>query len=133
RRVHDRRDVYRRTVQSRTRSLPTGLVAWRSPHRSQLAERWTAPDRAINADRAIWRGLMHGQGVPPADRNVRLAGQVVIRPADFGAVDAERLTGEYHAELRQRFPSDYDPAKGLPATANDLRAPNGVFVVARDD
>jgi hypothetical protein len=28
---------------------------------------------------------------------------VLIRPADLGGVDGVRLTGEYHAELRQRF------------------------------
>jgi GNAT superfamily N-acetyltransferase len=58
---------------------------------------------------------------------------VLIRPADFVGADAVRLTGEYHAELRQRFPSGYDPARGLPAAANDLRAPRGVFVIAWDE
>jgi len=58
---------------------------------------------------------------------------VFVRPADFDGVDAVRLTGEYHAELRQRFPSGYDPARGLSAAADDLRAPSGIFVIAWDD
>jgi GNAT superfamily N-acetyltransferase len=58
---------------------------------------------------------------------------VSIRPADFVGVDGARLTGEYHAELRRRFPSDYDPARGLPATARDLMAPSGLFLIAWDE
>lgn len=58
---------------------------------------------------------------------------VSIGPGDFGSADAVRLTGEYHAELGRRFPADYDPASGLPATADALRPPSGIFLVARVD
>jgi GNAT superfamily N-acetyltransferase len=58
---------------------------------------------------------------------------VVIGPADFEGPEGRALTDAYHREARGRFPGDFDPARGLPATARDLTPPHGVFLVARDD
>jgi GNAT superfamily N-acetyltransferase len=57
---------------------------------------------------------------------------VVITPAAFDGPAGQELTAAYHQELRARFPADYDPARGLPATARDLTPPRGVFLVAQD-
>ena len=58
---------------------------------------------------------------------------MVISPAPFDGPEGRALTDAYHHELRERFPSDYDPARGLPATGAALTPPHGVFLVVRDD
>jgi GNAT superfamily N-acetyltransferase len=58
---------------------------------------------------------------------------VDIGEAPFDGPEGRALTAAYHAELRRRFPEDYDPARGLPALSVDLAPPIGVFLVVHDD
>ncbi len=58
---------------------------------------------------------------------------IVVAPTPFDGADGQALTAAYHAELSERFPSDYDASLSLPALHRDLVPPRGVFLVARDD
>jgi GNAT superfamily N-acetyltransferase len=57
----------------------------------------------------------------------------VITAEPFDGPDGRALTDEYHRELRARFPEDYDPARGLPATRRDLTPPSGIYLVIKQD
>ena len=58
---------------------------------------------------------------------------IVVESEPFDGPDGRALTDAYHRELRARFPEDYDPARGLPATRRDLTPPSGIFLVAQQD
>ena len=58
-------------------------------------------------------------------------GAVDVAVADPDAHDARWCVAQYFAELDRRFGSGFDPAASLPADADDMRAPAGLFVLAR--
>lgn len=54
----------------------------------------------------------------------------VLDPADERAQHCLRA---YFAELDARFDAGFDPSQSLPADLDDMRPPNGAFLVALDD
>ena len=50
---------------------------------------------------------------------------------DPGSADARHCLASYFEELAVRFRTGFDPAKSISATADELRPPAGIFVVAR--
>ncbi|MGH9025696.1 MAG: GNAT family N-acetyltransferase [Acidimicrobiia bacterium] len=73
------------------------------------------------------------RGAVPENRATGVKPVIMIASADFDGLEGRALTTAYHEELRTRFPTDYDPARGLPATARDLKSPSGLFLVAHDE
>jgi len=65
----------------------------------------------------------------------RLLTAALVRsePVDPTSEIAGHCLAEYFAELGRRFEHGYDPDAALPATADDMRPPNGVFLVATLD
>jgi DNA-binding MarR family transcriptional regulator/GNAT superfamily N-acetyltransferase len=47
------------------------------------------------------------------------------------SADARWCLGQYFAELDRRFEAGFDPARSLPADADDLRPPSGLLLIAR--
>ena len=58
------------------------------------------------------------------------ASMVVIAPADPGRPDARRCLRAYFAELDRRFADGFDPARSVRAGEDELRPPEGLFLVA---
>jgi DNA-binding MarR family transcriptional regulator/predicted GNAT family N-acyltransferase len=58
-------------------------------------------------------------------------GAVDVAVVDPETGDARWCLTQYFAELDRRFGSGFDPAASLPADAADMRAPAGLFVLAR--
>jgi DNA-binding MarR family transcriptional regulator/GNAT superfamily N-acetyltransferase len=58
------------------------------------------------------------------------AGQVRIEPADPESPDAQHCLSSYVAELQQRFPGGWDPARSIPADPVDLAPPRGLLLLA---
>lgn len=58
------------------------------------------------------------------------AGLVVIEQVDPGSDHAQHCLREYFAELDRRFDSGFDPARSRRLDADEMRAPNGAFLVA---
>ncbi|MBS2966249.1 MarR family transcriptional regulator [Actinocrinis puniceicyclus] len=56
---------------------------------------------------------------------------VTVDVTDPDDPDARRCLGSYYAELRERFETGFDPARSLLPDVGDLRAPRGLFLVAR--
>jgi DNA-binding MarR family transcriptional regulator/GNAT superfamily N-acetyltransferase len=56
-----------------------------------------------------------------------------ISVEDPESPDAKWCVGQYFAELDQRFEEGFDAASSIPAPAEELRSPRGVFLVARLD
>lgn len=65
--------------------------------------------------------------------NLLRVGSVVVAIEDAASIDAQYCLTQYFTEIASRFDAGYDPAKGLPAGANLLNPPNGLFLVARLD
>lgn len=65
--------------------------------------------------------------------NLLRAGSVVVTMEDAASADAQFCLMRYFSEIASRFDAGYDPAKGLPAGADLLNPPNGVFLIARLD
>jgi DNA-binding MarR family transcriptional regulator/GNAT superfamily N-acetyltransferase len=59
------------------------------------------------------------------------AATVTLEAVDPDHPDARHCLLRYFAELRERFETGFDPARSLLPDAGELRAPRGVFVVAR--
>jgi DNA-binding MarR family transcriptional regulator/N-acetylglutamate synthase-like GNAT family acetyltransferase len=59
------------------------------------------------------------------------AALVEMESVDPAHRDAQHCLREYFAELDHRFDTGFDPADSLPADLNEMRAPAGVFLVAR--
>jgi ribosomal protein S18 acetylase RimI-like enzyme len=58
------------------------------------------------------------------------ASMVEIEVVDPDSVEARYCLSEYVAELDRRFEGGFEPAASLPADADDMRAPAGLFLVA---
>jgi DNA-binding MarR family transcriptional regulator/predicted GNAT family N-acyltransferase len=58
------------------------------------------------------------------------ASMIRISPRDPGDPDAQHCIAAYFAELARRFDTGFDPARSLPAAAEDLIPPRGVLLVA---
>lgn len=56
-----------------------------------------------------------------------------VTPEDPDSADARWCLTQYFSELRERFEHGFDESRTLPANADDLRPPHGLFVVARLD
>jgi GNAT superfamily N-acetyltransferase len=56
--------------------------------------------------------------------------RVKIEPLDPALSMAQSCLDAYANELNQRFETGFETAKSLSATADDLRPPNGAFLVA---
>jgi DNA-binding MarR family transcriptional regulator/predicted N-acetyltransferase YhbS len=56
-----------------------------------------------------------------------------ISVEDPESPDAKWCVGQYFAELDERFGGGFDVRRSIPAGAGELRAPRGVFLVARLD
>jgi DNA-binding MarR family transcriptional regulator/N-acetylglutamate synthase-like GNAT family acetyltransferase len=59
------------------------------------------------------------------------ASAVQITAGAPDSADARWCVGEYFRELGTRFETGFDPAKSISASAAEMTAPTGVFVVAR--
>ena len=59
------------------------------------------------------------------------AALVEIAPADPGDPDARHCLHEYYADIDRRFDSGFDPARSRRAELDDMRPPDGLFLVAR--
>ncbi|MFF0742904.1 GNAT family N-acetyltransferase [Streptomyces sp. NPDC004111] len=59
------------------------------------------------------------------------AATVTLDVLDPGHPDAEHCLRAYFTELADRFESGFDPARSLLPDAGELRAPHGLFLVAR--
>jgi DNA-binding MarR family transcriptional regulator/GNAT superfamily N-acetyltransferase len=59
------------------------------------------------------------------------AATVTLDPVDPAHPDAERCLRAYYTELGQRLDTGFDPARSLLPDPGELRAPRGVFLVAR--
>jgi DNA-binding MarR family transcriptional regulator/GNAT superfamily N-acetyltransferase len=60
-----------------------------------------------------------------------LASQVTMAAEDPATPDARWCIGQYFAELAERFESGFDPARSIPAAAEDLIPPSGLLLIAR--
>ncbi len=58
------------------------------------------------------------------------AALVEIHPVDPGGEAAQYCLREYFTELDRRFEAGFDPVRSRPATADEMRTPSGVFLVA---
>jgi DNA-binding MarR family transcriptional regulator/GNAT superfamily N-acetyltransferase len=58
------------------------------------------------------------------------AAAVEVRVADPESAGARRCLAAYFAELDARFDTGFDPTLGLPAPADEMRPPAGLFVIA---
>lgn len=56
-----------------------------------------------------------------------------ISVEDPDSPEAKSCLAQYIAELGERFESGFEPGKSIPADAQDLRPPRGIFLVARLD
>ena len=56
-----------------------------------------------------------------------------ISVEDPESPDAKWCLAQYFAELGERFERGFEPGKSIPADAQDLRPPRGIFLVARLD
>ncbi|MEA3184842.1 MAG: hypothetical protein QOJ74_1319, partial [Ilumatobacteraceae bacterium] len=61
------------------------------------------------------------------------AATVTFEAVDPTSDDARWALTRYFAELDDRFPTGFDPGDALTADAPSMRAPSGVFVLARSD
>ena len=59
-----------------------------------------------------------------------VASAVRLRVEDPRSQAAQHCLTSYFEELATRFESGYDPARGIPATVEDLTPPHGFFVLA---
>lgn len=59
------------------------------------------------------------------------AATVTLEAVDPGHPHAEHCLRSYFGELRERFESGFDPVRSLLPDAGELRAPHGLFLVAR--
>ncbi|MBY8877088.1 bifunctional helix-turn-helix transcriptional regulator/GNAT family N-acetyltransferase [Actinacidiphila acidipaludis] len=59
------------------------------------------------------------------------AATVTLDEVDPGHPDARHCLEAYFAELSERFPTGFDPARSLLPDAGELRPPRGLFLVAR--
>ncbi|MEU1123647.1 helix-turn-helix domain-containing GNAT family N-acetyltransferase [Streptomyces sp. NPDC005899] len=59
------------------------------------------------------------------------ASTVTLDAVDPGHPDARRCLHAYFTELQDRFDTGFDPARSLLPDAGELRAPSGLFLVAR--
>ncbi|WP_432747068.1 bifunctional helix-turn-helix transcriptional regulator/GNAT family N-acetyltransferase [Streptomyces sp. JH002] len=59
------------------------------------------------------------------------AGTVSLDPVDPDHPDAQHCLRSFFAELGERLDTGFDPARSLLPDAGELRAPRGVFLVAR--
>ena len=57
--------------------------------------------------------------------------QLDITVVDPDQPAAQRCLREYFAELDRRFDAGFDPTDSLPAEPGEMRAPAGLFVIAR--
>jgi GNAT superfamily N-acetyltransferase len=58
---------------------------------------------------------------------------ISIEAEPFASPDGLAMSERYTDELVRRFAGGYDPARGSPATDDDLRPPSGLFLIARLD
>lgn len=58
------------------------------------------------------------------------AGTVTIDVVDPGSPAAQWCIHAYYRELHRRFPTGFDPGRSLPAAVDEMRAPDGAFLVA---
>lgn len=58
------------------------------------------------------------------------AAMVEIAPIDPAHPDAQQCLHSYFSELDRRFDKGFDPAMGIPAQADEMRPPAGLFLVA---
>jgi DNA-binding MarR family transcriptional regulator/N-acetylglutamate synthase-like GNAT family acetyltransferase len=58
------------------------------------------------------------------------ASSVDVRTVDAAGADAAYCLGEYFAELDRRMDTGFDPEVALPATAEEMSPPQGLFLVA---
>jgi len=59
------------------------------------------------------------------------AATVTVRVTDPDHPDAQWCLRSYHAELHERFDTGFDPTRSSLPDPGELRAPNGLFLVAR--
>ena len=59
------------------------------------------------------------------------AATVTVHVTDPDHPDAQSCLGSYHAELHERFDTGFDPAYSSLPDPGELRAPHGLFLVAR--
>jgi DNA-binding MarR family transcriptional regulator len=59
------------------------------------------------------------------------AALVEIAPADPGDPHARHCLHEYYAEIDRRFDSGFDPGRSRPAGLDEMRPPDGLYLVAR--
>ena len=72
------------------------------------------------------------EALATAERLLRAA-TVAFATADPRSPDAQWAMGQYFAELDERFPTGFEPGDALVADPVAMRAPNGAFVVVRND
>ncbi|MGN6472464.1 MAG: hypothetical protein ACTHK4_02295, partial [Mycobacteriales bacterium] len=56
---------------------------------------------------------------------------IVIEPTDARSPEARELVASYLAEIQKTF--GYDTTRAVPVTDEDFDAPNGAFLVVRND
>jgi DNA-binding MarR family transcriptional regulator/GNAT superfamily N-acetyltransferase len=59
------------------------------------------------------------------------ASMVSFAAEDPDGADARWCLGQYFAELNRRFEAGFDPARSIPADADELRPPSGLLLLAR--
>jgi GNAT superfamily N-acetyltransferase len=59
------------------------------------------------------------------------ASMIEVRNEDPRNAEAQWCLQQYFLELNERFDAGYDPSRSIPAGAEQLRLPAGLFVVAR--
>jgi DNA-binding MarR family transcriptional regulator/GNAT superfamily N-acetyltransferase len=89
---------------------------------------------------ALARSMLGPLGDEQRERLVAAMAQVerllTASMVDISVVDPDRpearyCMGEYFAELDSRFDAGFDPAASIPADADDMRPPAGLFLVAK--
>jgi GNAT superfamily N-acetyltransferase len=62
--------------------------------------------------------------------DAEVAANIAITAVDPAEPAAQHCLREYYAELDRRFDSGYDPQQAVPVELDEMRAPDGTFLVA---
>jgi DNA-binding MarR family transcriptional regulator/GNAT superfamily N-acetyltransferase len=97
---------------------------------SELNRRSDAFAQAILAPLSAAQRQRLIAGMAEVERLMR-ASAVRIGPEPAGGADAQWCVQQYFRENARRFDAGFDPKRTIPATADEMSPPAGVFVVAR--
>ena len=98
-------------------------------------ERGLLDDRSDELARSMLSPLSEGQRDHLVAAMAQVQKLLTASMVEIGAVDPDHAHArfcmrEYFSELDRRFPGGFDPESSMPADADDMRPPAGLFLVA---